>query len=99
MPLKAIIDALLHLIIQVDEQRRLVIIREELVNKVMLAKYDDLPSEVVMACKKTSLDYAREKYEEIIATHKLVPLPEDKRKAIDEIMEEVRVHYEKEGTQ
>ena len=49
--------------------------------------------------KKTSLDYAREKYEEIIATYKPVPLPEDKRKAIDEIMEEVRAHYEKEGTQ
>jgi len=56
-------------------------------------------SEWVGRGKKTSLDYAKEKYEEIIATHKPVPLPEDKRKVVDEIMEEVRAHYEKEGTQ
>jgi len=50
-------------------------------------------SEWVQTGKKTSLDYAREKYEEIIATHKPAPLPEDKQKAIDEILEEARKFY------
>ena len=50
-------------------------------------------SEWVGGGKKTSLDYAKEKYEEIIATYNPSPLPEDKEKAIDEIMEEVRKFY------
>lgn len=43
--------------------------------------------------KKVALDYAREKYEEIIATHKPDPLPEDKKLAIDEILQEARAFY------
>ncbi len=54
-------------------------------------------SEWVGRGKKTNLDYAKEKYEEILATHKPVPLPEDKRKAIDEIAKEARVYYQKKG--
>lgn len=50
-------------------------------------------SEWVQGGKKTSLDYAREKYEEIIATHKPAPLPADKQKAIDAILEEARKFY------
>jgi len=54
-------------------------------------------AEWVRIGKKTSLDYAREKYEEIIATHKPAPLPEDKQKAIDEIMGEARKFYREQG--
>ncbi len=54
-------------------------------------------SEWVGRDRKTSLDYAREKYEEIIATYKPAPLPEDRQKAIDEIMEEARNFYREKG--
>ena len=45
------------------------------------------------AGKKTNFDYAKEKYEHIMATHEPKPLPEDQKKAIDEILEEARAFY------
>ena len=47
--------------------------------------------------KKDALAYAKEKMEEILATHKPVPLSEDQGQEIDEILEEARRYYKEKG--
>jgi trimethylamine--corrinoid protein Co-methyltransferase len=45
--------------------------------------------------QKISLDYAKQKYDEIMATYNPTPLPTDKKQAIDEILDEARAFYKK----
>jgi trimethylamine--corrinoid protein Co-methyltransferase len=47
--------------------------------------------------KKTALDYAREKMEEILATHHPKPVTPSQEEEIDKILEEARRHYKKNG--
>jgi trimethylamine--corrinoid protein Co-methyltransferase len=47
--------------------------------------------------KKTALDYAKERMEEILATHKPMPLTPDQEQAIEDILEEARGHYKNKG--
>jgi len=47
--------------------------------------------------KKTALDKAKEKYEEIVATHKPVPLTPQQDKEIDSILKEATEYYRKKG--
>jgi len=47
--------------------------------------------------KKTCLDYAREKMEEILATHKPTPLSPDQEKDIETILEDARKFYKGKG--
>ena len=54
-------------------------------------------SDWVKKGKKTALDYARERVEEILATHQPTPLPEDKNREIEKILGKARNYYEKKG--
>ena len=54
-------------------------------------------SEWVAGGKKTSLDFAMEKYEEILATHQPRPLTVSQEEEIDSIMAESRQYYQKKG--
>lgn len=47
--------------------------------------------------KKTSLDYAMEKYEEVLATHKPRPLTTSQEEEIDSIIAETRQYYQEKG--
>jgi trimethylamine--corrinoid protein Co-methyltransferase len=47
--------------------------------------------------RKTALDYARERTEEILRTHKVPPLADDADRAIDEILKEAEAHYRQKG--
>jgi trimethylamine--corrinoid protein Co-methyltransferase len=47
--------------------------------------------------KKTVVDKAKEKYEEIISTHKPAPLTPEQDKDIDRILEEGTEYYRKKG--
>ncbi len=47
--------------------------------------------------KKTCIDYAREKMEEILATHKPVPLTPSQEQDVERILEEAREYYKKRG--
>ena len=47
--------------------------------------------------KKTALDYAKERMEEILATHKPMPLTPEQEQAIEDILREGTEHYRKEG--
>ena len=54
-------------------------------------------SEWVAGGKKTSLDFARHKYEEILASHNPRPLSRNQEEQIDEIMVESRQYYTRKG--
>jgi len=63
-----------------------------------LAVTDHQPySEWVLTGKKDMLDRARERVEEILATHTPMPLTESEDRAIDDILEEARNRYRAEG--
>ncbi|MEA1964073.1 MAG: trimethylamine methyltransferase family protein [Candidatus Aerophobetes bacterium] len=47
--------------------------------------------------KKSCLDYAKEKMDEILATHKPIPLTEDQDNEIERILEEARKYYQERG--
>jgi trimethylamine--corrinoid protein Co-methyltransferase len=47
--------------------------------------------------KKSCIDYARERMEEIIATHKPMPLTTQQEDDLERILEEARAHYQKTG--
>ena len=47
--------------------------------------------------KKSCLDYAKERMEEILATHKPTPLTEDQDKEIERILKEARKYYKERG--
>ena len=47
--------------------------------------------------KKDTLEYAKEKMEEILATHEPVPLSEDKDREITKILKDARKHYRELG--
>ena len=47
--------------------------------------------------KKLALDYAKEKMEEILSTHKPLPLPSGADEEIDRLLKEAREHYRKMG--
>ena len=47
--------------------------------------------------KKSCLDYAKERMEEILANHKVVPLPEDVDKEIENILDKTRRYYSERG--
>jgi trimethylamine--corrinoid protein Co-methyltransferase len=55
------------------------------------------PAEWAKAGRKTMLDKAREKKDEILATHEVEPLTREQERAIDEILEEARSHYQQVG--
>ena len=54
-------------------------------------------SEWMDSGKKTCLDYAREKMEEILATHKPTPLTSSQEEDIERILEEARRYYKEKG--
>jgi trimethylamine--corrinoid protein Co-methyltransferase len=47
--------------------------------------------------KKSALDYAKERMEEVLASHKPEPLPSSQEEEIERILKEARRFYEKEG--
>jgi len=47
--------------------------------------------------KKSCIDYAKERMEEILATHKPTPLTDDQENAIENILEEARNYYKEKG--
>ena len=47
--------------------------------------------------KKTVMDKAKEKYEEILATHKPKPLTPEQDKEIERILNEAKEYYKKKG--
>jgi trimethylamine--corrinoid protein Co-methyltransferase len=47
--------------------------------------------------KKAPLDYAIERMDEILKTHKVVPLPADQERAIEDILKDAREYYRKKG--
>ena len=47
--------------------------------------------------KKSALDYAKERMDEIRATHEPTPLPEDQYKEIDEILKKAKQYYKERG--
>jgi len=47
--------------------------------------------------KKSALDYAREKMEEILATHKPEPLTPKQEEDVAKILEEARQYYRDKG--
>ena len=47
--------------------------------------------------KKSSLDYARERMDEIIATHRPVGLTDTQEDALERILEDARAYYQREG--
>ena len=47
--------------------------------------------------KKTALDYAKARVEEILKTHKVPPLPEDQDREIDNILKEAEMYYRNKG--
>lgn len=47
--------------------------------------------------KKTCIDYAKEKMEEILATHKPTPLTSSQEQDVERILEEAREYYQKRG--
>ena len=47
--------------------------------------------------KKTALDKAKEKYEEILASYKPVPVTPEQDREIDRILEEATEYYRKKG--
>ena len=53
--------------------------------------------EWLRAGKKSCLDYAREKMEEILATHKPTPLTSGQETEIERILEQARQYYQKRG--
>ncbi len=68
--------------------------KEQFVPKVA----DRLPyPEWMKTGKKTSLDYAKQKMEKILATHNPVPLTEDQDKEIEKILKEARKYYKTRG--
>lgn len=54
-------------------------------------------SEWVKKGKKTALDYAKKRVEEILATHQPAPLPEDQDKEIEKILGKARKYYKEKG--
>ena len=46
---------------------------------------------------KSALDYAKERYEEILASHKPTPLSAEQEAEVEAILEEERLYYEKQG--
>ena len=51
-----------------------------------------------MECgKKSALDYAKDRVEEILATHKPKPLTASQDEEIDRILAEARAYYKKRG--
>jgi trimethylamine--corrinoid protein Co-methyltransferase len=53
--------------------------------------------EWMLAGKKSALDYARERMEEILTTHKPTPLTPGQQQSIAEILAEARAYYKKKG--
>jgi trimethylamine---corrinoid protein Co-methyltransferase len=49
--------------------------------------------EWIKSGKKTAIDYAKVKYDEILKTHKPDPLTDKQDKEIEDILEEIRQHY------
>jgi len=47
--------------------------------------------------KKGAIEYARERIDEILATHKVEPLSAKQEAEIERILEEARQHYRKKG--
>ena len=47
--------------------------------------------------KKSTLDYAKKRMEEILTTHKPIPLTPDQEKDIEKILEEARNYYKEKG--
>jgi trimethylamine--corrinoid protein Co-methyltransferase len=47
--------------------------------------------------KKTCLDYARERMEEILATHKPMPLTHGQEEDVERVLKEARKHYKERG--
>jgi trimethylamine--corrinoid protein Co-methyltransferase len=47
--------------------------------------------------KRTCLDYARQRMEEILATHKPLPLTPSQEEGIERVLEEARAYYRKKG--
>jgi trimethylamine--corrinoid protein Co-methyltransferase len=47
--------------------------------------------------RKTALDYAKERVDEIIRTHEVTPLPKDQNDEIDNILKEARKYYKERG--
>ncbi|MEA1964071.1 MAG: trimethylamine methyltransferase family protein [Candidatus Aerophobetes bacterium] len=47
--------------------------------------------------KKSCLDYAKERMDEILSTHKPIPLAEDQDKEIERILKEARKYYKEKG--
>jgi trimethylamine--corrinoid protein Co-methyltransferase len=62
----------------------------------LAADYLSYP-EWIKTGKKTALDYAKERMEEILATHKPMPLTPEQEQAIEDILREGTEHYRKEG--
>ncbi len=47
--------------------------------------------------KRTCLDYARERVEELLSTHKPMPLTPSQEDAVERVLEEARTYYHKKG--
>ncbi|MCK5212685.1 MAG: trimethylamine methyltransferase family protein, partial [Dehalococcoidia bacterium] len=47
--------------------------------------------------KKTCIDYARERMDDLVATHKPMPLTPSQEDAIERVLEEARTYYLKKG--
>jgi trimethylamine--corrinoid protein Co-methyltransferase len=47
--------------------------------------------------KRTCLDYARQRMEELLSTHKPLPLTQSQEDAVERVLEEARTHYHKKG--
>lgn len=47
--------------------------------------------------KKTCLDYARERMDEILANHKLTTLTSDQEEEVEKVLEEARKYYKEKG--
>jgi trimethylamine--corrinoid protein Co-methyltransferase len=53
--------------------------------------------EWMMKGKKSALDYAKDRMEEILATHKPKPLAPEHEQAVEDALKDAREYYKKEG--
>mgnify|MGYP001053771217 CR=1 FL=1 len=53
--------------------------------------------EWIKAGMKSCIDYAKERMDEILATHEPTPSDPDQEKEIEKILEEARQHYKERG--
>ena len=66
--------------------------------QVMRPVADTLPyAQWMKAGKKSALDHARQKMEEILTTHRIKPLPPEQEQAVEDILNDARQWYRKQG--